>query len=452
MNVYFLTEEKPKISVLETLISTYCKLEKSDYEVVSERYLKPIYKEKKFTFDYELVGLKVENINSLYISIVSGSSSFTDYLVFKQESKPTEFSQKNNLVFAVEETKTSDKESRNTGVFQRASKFVFIKSYYDVPLYMLYNDELKNDESRKPSDTSIFGTNCLLTLGVNIIGKELSKWFKPFTNIEEMVSFKNNMRRPPAGNTPILITQDNDTMFVSGKLDKRSSLGKISHDPNIGALSLISATLRTLGWTKNIVITDHNISQKYIERTNGKNKFLFICKQLGLSMKGLQLPIEYIKPADYWHYERKSEKVASIFFHIVSENHGYEEVYQNHAGCERGYFKTNKKSLIALPKKATNGQNLLIPDLIIRDDFNKKIIIIEGKKLSTQAIGLIQVETYEDIINEYIKVFYPAYDITWGLTIFGGELKAIDNKKVFLHINETGEVFIDEKLKHLLEY
>ncbi len=34
-----------------------------------------------------------------------------------------------------------------------------------------YNDELEARESKKPSDTSVFGTNILLTLGVTIVGK-----------------------------------------------------------------------------------------------------------------------------------------------------------------------------------------------------------------------------------------------------------------------------------------
>ena len=31
-------------------------------------------------------------------------------------------------IYAIEETKTDDKESRNTGVYQRCSKFIFISS------------------------------------------------------------------------------------------------------------------------------------------------------------------------------------------------------------------------------------------------------------------------------------------------------------------------------------
>jgi hypothetical protein len=44
------------------------------------------------------------------------------------------------LTSSKEETKIDDQESRNTGVYQRCSKFVFIKNYYsNTKLIMLYN-------------------------------------------------------------------------------------------------------------------------------------------------------------------------------------------------------------------------------------------------------------------------------------------------------------------------
>ena len=43
---------------------------------------------------------------------------------------------------------------------------------------------------------------------------------------------------------------------------KRKYTGTIGHDPNIGQLPLIAKTLRTLGWKKDIIITDHRILPK----------------------------------------------------------------------------------------------------------------------------------------------------------------------------------------------
>ncbi len=58
---------------------------------------------------------------------------------------------------------------------------------------------------------------------------------------------------------------------ISGRLLKNNTL---SHDPNIGALSMISAVLRQLGWKKNIEITRHGLSQGNV------GKKINLCKLL----------------------------------------------------------------------------------------------------------------------------------------------------------------------------
>lgn len=79
---------------------------------------------------------------------------------------------------------------------------------------------------------------------------------------------------------------------------------------------------------------------------SSKNKFLSICNLLNVKMEGIRMPTNYVLNDKYWHYENQSEKIASILFHIVCEYLGFNEVYQNHAGCERGYFKTSSGQLI----------------------------------------------------------------------------------------------------------
>lgn len=440
-NIWLLTEEKPKISTLLQILEIYKKDFGGDY-TISDLELSPLIENNKFLFTYVLNGVQVKSIDKIYIKTVSGGSSFLDFLFFVQENEPVE-GLNNKLVFAVEETKTSDDESRNTGVYQRCSKFIYIKPFYDVPLYMLYNDELELRENKKPSDTSILGTNMLLTNGVKIVGKPIDKWFYPFNNLDELIEFKNNMRRPPAGNTPILITKSENKITVSGRLDKPKNIGKIAHDPNIGALSYISYTLRNLGWNKEIQIIDHHVEQSSV-RNNSKNKFLSICSILNLTMEGIIMPTHYELPDSYWHYETKSEKIASILFHVICEQLGFKEVYQNHAGCERGYFKTKDNKLLALPKYCgIDNHNLLIPDVIVRDDQNKIIYLIEGKKLDTIQAGLREIEDYDDIENLYIKKYFTGYQIKRYLTIFGGKLTTLPHEKVVLYVNDEGTLILN---------
>jgi hypothetical protein len=82
--------------------------------------------------------------------------------------------------------------------------------------------------------------------------------FTPFKTIEELIEFKSQMRNAPKCNVPIKITKYDNRFEISGRLYKS---GGLSHDPNIGALSIISAVIRKLGWEKAIVITEHGLSQ-----------------------------------------------------------------------------------------------------------------------------------------------------------------------------------------------
>ena len=443
-NLWFLTEERPKPSVIVQIIEIYCTDFNDKIEICKDVKIRPIIENGIFKFIYKVEGLKVINAENIYIKTVSGNSSFLDFLVFKQSKAPTEGDSLDNLIMAIEEIKTSDDESRNTGVYQRGSKFVYITPYYkNVKTYMLYNEELKAREEKKPSDTSIFGTNILLTLGVTIVGKNVSKWFKPFSSLDELIQFKSSMRQPPAGNVPISIKKYEDRIEISGRLSKPANAGNIGHDPNIGALSMISACIRKLGWRKSIVITLHGVTQKYINSTQGKNKFLYICKILGIKLDGIIMPSNSVLPNLYWHYETRSEKMADILLHVQAVYKGLYCVYENHAGCERGYFKTKEGQLITLPKKDKNGVNLYLPDVVLYDKKTNCIILVEGKMLSTLANGIEEIENYGSIEREYIYPNYPNATVLRYISIFGGNCQSIPHEKVLFYLADNGHIIIN---------
>ena len=443
-NLWLLTEERPKPSVILQIIEMYCSDFNDRIVAKGDIKIKPIIESGKFKFTYVVENLKVGNAESIFIKTVSGSSSFLDFLLFKQKTAPVEGSTTDNLIMAIEETKTSDDESRNTGVYQRGSKFVYITPYYNnVKLYMLYNEELEAREDKKPSDTSVFGTNILLTLGVTIVGKNTSKWFKPFTSLDELIRFKAGMRQPPAGNVPIAITKYPDRIEISGRLSKPADAGNIGHDPNIGALSMISKCIRTLGWDKDIVITLHGVEQSYVNKTRRKNKFLYICHILGLKLQGITMPTRVELPELYWHYEMSSEKMTSILLHVLGMYHGLYGVYENHAGCERGYFRTKSGQLVTLPKKDSHGINLYLPDVVLYDAATNYVVLVEGKKLSTLSNGLKEIQYYDSIENEYIKPNYPNAQILKCVSIFGGNQKNYLHKDVLIYMNESGEIYIN---------
>ena len=137
-------------------------------------------------------------------------------------------------------------------------------------------------------------------------------------------------------------------------------------------MSLISKSIRILGWTGEIEIIRHNIRQSNL---GSDNKFVIISRLLDIKMQGLTLPYPDI-PTSYWYYENSSEKLCTIFLRLLLENvSSVECIYEQHAGCERGYFKRSNGNFVALPKRDSNNQMLRIPDLIICDHNNREILL-----------------------------------------------------------------------------
>jgi len=447
-NLWILTEERPKEFVITEIIKKFA-YEKNVECKIDQVKILPIIKGDKFTFIYKVLGVKCELIDNFFIKIISGNSSLVDFLIFYQELEPTIYEKP---IYAIEETKTDDSESRNTGVYQRCSKFVFIDYYYpDIKKVMLYNIRVLQNEHA--TSTNIFGTRMLLTIGVEISGKNLdSSIFKPFQTLDELINVKRNMRRPPAGNVPIDITKFNDKITISGRLIKSNSL---SHDPNIGALSIISKTIRKLGWNKDIVITKHGLSQKHI---SSNNKFIKIANQLNLKLDGLIVPTANFAN-DYWKYEENGEKLVSIFVHLLIEGYtnGY-SIYENHAGCERGYFLCPQNECIAIEKyedkdKYKNGDKtkiIFIPDLILYDIDRKKIINIEGKKYEKKNDGIKEINNLGPIEERYIKKYYPNInEIIRSVVLFGGKDKIIYEPQVGFLLTKDGSLILGPKAPQL---
>ena len=457
-NLWFLTEERPKKEVLQTIFQKFAK----DYGFaifVDTIRIFPILKDNKFTFTYEVTGFRCNKVEKVYIKTVSGNSSFTDFLIFYQKEEPT---LKDEPIYAIEETKTDDKESRNTGVYQRCSKFVFIESYYpNTKKIMLYN--LQIDQKLEPTSTYIFGTKLLLTLGVEILGKKLdAKIFTPFKTIDEIIDLKNDMRKAPKGNIPILLTKTKNKIEVSGRLFKSDGL---SHDPNIGALSIISAVLRHLGWKQDIVITQHGLKQEHVGTTN---KFIQIANKVGIKLEGLSVP-KYESIKDYWKYDKDGEKLGTIFLHLVVEEftQGF-SIFENHAGSEKGYFfplngepiPLEKYKDRALYKAGDKKQIIEIPDLILVDQKENEIINIEGEKYVNRNAGILQIKTFDFIEKVYIKKHYPKYKIIRTVVLFGSEETSIVEIEVGFLLNKNGQLILSvkspklfhEAIKNLLDF
>lgn len=440
-NLWILTEERPKRSVLKMIFSYFAKDHNCGFFGDTIRIIPLLDSNKCFGFTYQVFGFNCAKVNKIFIKTVSGSYSFTDFLIYYQDDQPKP---QDDPIYAIEETKTDDKESRNTGVYQRCSKFVFINYFYPkCKKVMLY--ALQVGQKKKPTETYIFGTRLLLTLGVEILGKQLDRnVFVPFKTLDEVIQSKASMRRAPKGNVPILLSKFDDKIQISGRLYKNGSL---SHDPNIGALSIIASVLRKLGWQKKIEIINHGLSQFHI---GSKNKFVQIANQIGISLQGLSMPNATL-PKDYWHYDTQGEKLGTIFIHLVVENftESY-SIFENHAGCEKGYFHTSDGQHIPLAKYANREayklgdkkQIVFIPDLVLLDVQETEVITIEGKKYQKKRQGILELNNYDSFDSMYLRKYYPEYHIVRTVVLYGSNEEQIFEVEVGFLLNLQGKLVL----------
>ena len=456
-NIWILTEERPKKNVISQILVRYLK-EKKIAGFINNIRIIPILNDGEFTFTYKVTGLDCIKIEKVYLKIVSGQSSFVDYIIFDTKDCPKNT---DTPVFIIEETKTDDSESRNTGIFQRATKFAYVEYFYPNSIkIMLYN--LQGVQKEWATDTNIFGTRCFLTLGVEIMGKKLDAAMKPWASIEELIAFKSKMRKPPANNVPIEIIQNKNSITVTGRLVKANRLG---HDPNIGALSLISTTLRKLGWDKEIIIAKHGLSQKML---TGRNKFIRVANRFDISLLGLIIP-ESTQLNDYWYFECRGEKIGTIFLHLLVEEFSSGlAIYENHAGCERGYFITSEGENIAVEKytdkvkyKAGDKSQIVnLPDLTIIDFENKEVIDIEGEMYENSLKGIEQIKGFDSFEDLYIKKHYPEYKVIRTVVLYGSSEESLPVGEISFLLNSEGKILLSlmapkifkSSLENILQY
>lgn len=444
MNLWILTEELPRKQTIKKIIKEFLMLKKFQEPDLEQLDIVPEIIENKFTFRYIVKNVECSKVSNIFIKIISGSKSFVDYVIFFQENEPTP---KDKPLIAIEETKVDIEESRNVTAYQRNTKFVYLDYFFDnIESRIIYfrdfpSEELNNTYSLK------FGIRLLMTMGVTIWGIEnLDKYkLKRFESYDELIEFKEAMPDPASGEKVTIIKEGN-TIKINIKLDKGSgeAKNKISHDPNIGQAASIIHCLRRLNWKGNIVLSGHNIIQKNLSKA--KSKLVCILLKESALLEGLTMPSRFDLPKDYWTMDVKSEKIVTIFLQILLQRFkNVEAIFDNHAGCERGYLKLSNGELKDISK------SIAVPDLIICDHNNKEILNIEGEIYLNIDDGLEQIKEFETIENNHIKPNYPSYIINRLVVLYGGTSRNIQNENVAFLLNALGESVISENTPEIIK-
>lgn len=219
-------------------------------------------------------------------NLTGNTGSFVDYLVYVSEKEPTPDAVP---IYAIETTKTDFKESRNTSVYQRGTKFAFLDIIYkhSRPLKIMYYHD-QNLKGKIP-ETYKFGMRLYKTIGVEIEPENIRKFIQclnieRFHSLEELENAKSfstvisKIRN--ATDVPVAIkfikTRCGELVILSAKLEKQ---GKFAHDPNIGLVSLIGKVVHDLSQGKvPVIVVFHELDESIIQ----SNKLVLLASRYNI--------------------------------------------------------------------------------------------------------------------------------------------------------------------------
>ena len=446
-NLWILTEERPKIEVIQKIINKTKIFKKLDIKIENFK-IKPIFDGEIFTHTFQVNSLNSKTIENIFIRLIGSGkqSSFVDFLIFLQKDEPTREQILENCIYAIEETKTNTYDSRNTAMGQRSSKFNTLNYYIQKYKYQLKPVMYFSHAQAENDHNSVQFINkclCHLESGIEFWGKDSSK-FKKFSSLDELIKLKNEIAKTNTrdNDTPIKITKEKDIIKISGLLanpgkdtKNRKYTGTIGHDPNIGQLPLIAKTIRNLGWKEKIVIIKHRILPEKVVEGRG-NKFTRLAQYIDFELENCPFPKADFH-LDYWKYEKDNEKVGTILAQVILENKKMETIFDNHGGCEKSYFYGEGNKEIKISKKFSNDGGK-IPDLVIKDNLNKIIYSYEGKTAKNIEAGLKEIEAFKLFEEMYLKINYPDFEYRRGLIINGG--KKINKDEVKFQLCENSKI------------
>ena len=442
-NLWILTEERAKNDVIQIIVEKFAREYGFKIEISGIK-IKPDVVDKKFQFSYTVEGVKIEKIDNINLKIISGvEGSFVDFLIFHQEEKPTN---DDSPIYIIEETKTNPAESRNVAVFQRTAKFVFVELFENnsnAENIMLYS--IRMPYNTLPP-TFLFGIKAMKTLGVKIIGLEEARegLNEAFENINELIEYKNSISTQRTDNTPLSIhkIENSNDYRISGKLEKS---GSFSHDPNMGAISLLAKLIRKLDVNAGrITVFNHGLTQDMVE--NSVNKFVKIASALNIDLQGLVLQTPEVDE-QYWKYNNKTEKIVSIFAHLALQYSGIKVIYENHQGCEQGYFEFPDGELKSIEKKTGK------PDLIIVDEVNPTIYLIEAEmaiNAEKPNKGINQLSSFEKVENDFCSS-YEGYAFERCVILYGDKIPT-NTEQIILQLKTNGEIICYDSCPEFIRY
>ena len=155
------------------------------------------------------------------------------------------------------------------------------------------------------------------------------------------------------------------------------------------------------------------------------------------------------------------EKLGTIFVHLASEFlTDAVAIFENHAGCEKGYFLKKDATPIPLPKYTDrvaykNGDKskiYYIPDLVLWNKARNEIINIEGKTYENREKGIVEIDNYDSIEKDFIIPEYAPSTIKRTVVLYG---EKNDNeplhRRIGLLLTDKGRILLGPKPPSIFE-
>ncbi len=435
-----LTEEVPSKNEISFLAREVLMISQNfDY------LIEPVIEVASFTGEWLIT---VNSHINIIVKLFKGESSCVDYILF--DGLVDDNTNAGNALCILESTKTSDKSSRNTSVYQRITKFLVFKKMHpesQAKMVMFYNAKWSNII---PSKTAIFGLRMMKTLGIDAYHSDdvdyenlLTKFsIIEFLTIEDMIDSKKCITSKK-GNVPVEIINNGDSKYViSCKLDKgvSSNSGKISHDPNVGLLSGLVNIIHNFDRLSEIKIVNHNINQLYFDKLP-TSKFWYAIDGTNVNFENVMIIKQPMLPSKYFALEKRStEKLSTILYsQLISKD--YKCIFSNHSGC-------------ALTNIITKGDDIIVertmtrPDILFYNEVKNELLLIEGKVEKDIILGVKQLgENHLERFAKLVKDAYPNSNLRKGLCI---TIDSVDNMHKYTNLDYPVLFALDTNGTHVI--
>tara|TARA_R110000824_G_scaffold26346_2_gene90611 strand:+ start:1628 stop:2950 length:1323 start_codon:yes stop_codon:yes gene_type:complete len=434
MNIYILGEECPRSASIEQIVKFCCGKRNLNFKV-SNLQVTPVKQNNKFMRYYRISGVNVEGVKNVYYKIVRGTGSFVDYLCYFQRRPPI---QADKPFAVIEDNKSRPSDAGNMHK-QRLVKFVNVKKHYPGAhmLYLNIVPDFRRKEGIQP--TYKRSVRMLNTLGVEVklisfSGEDRTPEFNPYQSLEEFCEDYEIKGR--AGETPTGIELNSNILKISTKLLK--GVGGLS-DPGVGFVCAAAQVSRNLGHDGEIIVINHGLSDNWLAKERA-SKLAQCSRDLGIKFKNTEghtkINCSYDKE-EYWDAGCSGEKHASILADIMLRSRpDHKIIYDNHAGTERGWFIESDGKHVSVAKNIGG-----IPDLVVKDDNTKNILVFEGEMYKNIKKGVKQIKTFKGF-KRLLESKYPGYGIIFHLILNGGE-KIVAN--TYFHLTDTGKMIFNER-------